>query len=426
MDKARFTELLQEHRGPLERFIYFKMPSRTSGEDVLQDVLLAAYSNSGALRDEDHFKAWILKIAANKCSDFYRERGKRSEAPLANIDYELNAPSRYGLGVQQTVRDTLASLDDADRKILHRYYLEDVPQAEIARQLAIPLGTVKSRLHAARERFRRAYPYPPPKEGELLMKSLPERLPDYRLTALAQRPFPVDWEEMTGWFLIPRPGESIAWAMYDQPQRIMTRRYNLSVTGSAQVHGVPGVEVLSRDQAPQSPNDWEERFYAVQLTPTHCRMLAEAYTESGTRHYHTFLDTDSFLPNWGFGADNCGREIHMRPQGIISRQGNVVNYSSNAVGLIDIVGRYRVELGDRSFDTVLAMDIQPENGGVMTESYLDRNGRTVLWRRFNGNTWPQSGSKTPWSDRLPINEQVTINGEVFVHWYDCLSDYILK
>ena len=61
----------------------------------------------------------------------------------------------------------------------------------------------------------------------------------------------------------------------------------------------------------------------------------------------------------------------------------------------------------------------------MTEQFLDENGRTILWRRFNHDTWAIERYGTPWSQRLPENETLMVNGEPYVHWYDCITDYIL-
>ena len=70
---------------------------------------------------------------------------------------EQYSQGRYGMTVQESVQETLEALKETERQVLSWYYLESVPPAEIARQLAIPLGTVKSRLHKARDSFRRAY-----------------------------------------------------------------------------------------------------------------------------------------------------------------------------------------------------------------------------------------------------------------------------
>ncbi len=92
---------------------------------------------------------------------------------------------------------------------------------------------------------------------------------------------------------------------------------------------------------------------------------------------------------------------------------------------MDIVGRYTVIIGNMEFDTVCLMDIESYDTGVVTEQYIDKNGKTVLWRRFNADNWKFSRYNKSWSEMLPDNEQITVNGRKYVHWYDCISDYIL-
>ena len=93
---------------------------------------------------------------------------------------------------------------------------------------------------------------------------------------------------------------------------------------------------------------------------------------------------------------------------------------------MDVVGRYEVEIAGKKFDTILVMDVETFNDAVASETYIDKNGRTVLWRRFNRNDWALKRYGKPWTEMLPENERITINGETYVHWYDCVSDYILE
>jgi hypothetical protein len=167
-----------------------------------------------------------------------------------------------------------------------------------------------------------------------------------------------------------------------------------------------------------------ERRFVAQLTHTHCRILAESHTDNGIRQYFTFLDGDAFLKNWGFGQDNCGNEIHLSAKGLIRRNGSQIT-CENTPDLLDILGRYAVTIGGKTYDTLCVMDIENYNNGVASEQFIDRNGKTILWRRFNRNDWAISRYKTPWSERFPENERLFINGKTYVHWYDCLTDYVL-
>ena len=87
---------------------------------------------------------------------------------------------------------------------------------------------------------------------------------------------------------------------------------------------------------------------------------------------------------------------------------------------MDIVGRCDVKLGGETYDTVCLMDLGMYEEGMVSEQYLDRSGRTVLWRRFNQDDWAVDRYGKKWSELLPENEQLTINGQRYVHWYDCI------
>jgi hypothetical protein len=164
----------------------------------------------------------------------------------------------------------------------------------------------------------------------------------------------------------------------------------------------------------------------MQLTDTRCRVLSESHYEGDVKRYSTFLDADEFISNWGFGADNCGKETSTKAKGIIKRSGDSVTCPAAPEQIMDTIGRYTVEMDGKSYDTVLVMCIEHNRtGAVMTETYVDENGRTVLWRRFNRDDWAISRYKIRWSEKLPDNERVKVNGETFVHWYDCLTEYIL-
>ena len=84
-----------------------------------------------------------------------------------------------------------------------------------------------------------------------------------------------------------------------------------------------------------------------------------------------------------------------------------------------VVDRCRLTLDGKEYDTICIMLVQ---GDVAPEQFLSHKGHTLLWRRFNRDDWALERYKMPWSQKLPDNERITINGELFVHWYDCITD----
>ena len=261
------------------------------------------------------------------------------------------------------------------------------------------------------------------------MTKLPKTMPAYRIEKLDAEPFGVRWEELQGWLLVPKTGEKLNWALYDFPAGTRNEYTHMEVLGKAEIHGIEGVEIVATQYETQDyfrtgAVDKMERRFVAQLTDTHCRYLAESHVEDGVRKCYTFLD-EHFMDNWGFGPDNCGNEVNLKQKGLLKREGNDIT-GTTPREVVDVVGRYAVTINGKTYDTICVVDIQCFNDGVASEQYLDRNGRTVLWRRFNRDDWAMDrfGGKL-WSEKLPDNERLTINGMTYVHWYDCISDYIL-
>lgn len=419
-----FEKLLCTYKSAVERFVKFKMPSSFDADDILQEVYMAANQNFDKLNDKSNFQAWIIGIARNKCNDYYRSRAKSMEISMEEIGEAELSRGRMGITETNYVQETLCDLAEKDKEVLFLYFFRDMPQAEIAKKLNIPVGTVKSRLYNAKQSFKKKYPYSPESKGASVMKKLPEILPEYTITKSGKQPFAVVCEELMGWFLVPKSGEKLAWGMYDFPSRKCSYVYDMQVTGKARVHGVEGVELTARETLCSDKNETVNRTFIVQLTDTHCRYLAMLKKDGGIRNYITFLDGDEFLSAWGFGENNCGRETHIAPKGDIIRTGSVIT-SAPKPFLFDIVGRFRVTIGGKEYDTVCAMDIETHNPEIVIEQYFDKNGRTILWRRFNRDDWAYDRYRQKWSESLPDNERITVNGRIYVHWYDCITDCIL-
>ena len=426
-----FEKLLRDVSSGVDRFVRYRLPSQTDADDVLQEVYLSAYRKFRQLKNKDAFKPWIISIARNKCNDYFRAKAAQMEISIEELSQQELSTGRLGISVVHTVRETLDRLGDKDKQILYLYFWKELPQNEIAKILDIPVGTVKSRLHTAKRHFKNKYPYQTQKpKGDTTMQKLPEYIPDYTIERLDAEPFSVRWEELQGWLIVPRVGQKLTWGMYDFPDRKRTEYTEMEVIGKAEVHGIEGVEVVamqfdSADYYRTGALDRVERRFVAQLTDTHSRYLAETHMEDGVRKCYTFLDGEAFLNNWGFGEDNCGNEVDLHPKGLLHREGNCVT-GTIPREVVDVVGRYRVTIGGKTYDTVCVMDIECYNDAVASEQYVDQNGRTVLWRRFNRDDWAidRFGGK-PWSEKFPDNERITINGETYVHWYDCISDYIL-
>ena len=92
-----FENLLSPCRGAVERFIRFRIGDSADAEDVLQEVYLTAYQKFHQLQKETAFKPWLLRIARNKCNDYFRRKAEILEIPLESVPEKDLSQSRMGI-----------------------------------------------------------------------------------------------------------------------------------------------------------------------------------------------------------------------------------------------------------------------------------------------------------------------------------------
>jgi len=419
----QFERLLLEHGDAIARFVYYKVPLRQDAEDLLQETYLTAHERFHTLRDPDAFKAWVISIARNKINDYFRQKARQMDIPLDEVAENRLCYGRCDTSGTDVIEETLNKLKNREKQILYLYFFQNFSQCDIARKLGIPEGTVKSRLYHAKQHFKENYPYPPKRKGDLFMKNIPNRMPDYRIEKLEAAPFPVHHEELPGMLIVPRIGEKLTFASYDDPDKKLSNQERLQVKGPVTIHGVQGVEI---EREYTDGTETGTRTIFAQLTDSFCRYLGGmSKTEDGGLQIVTFMDGDAFTYSYEVGEDNCGFPVERTAQGQITETDTGLTVCPGR-DVSDIVGRYRVELNGKNYDTVRLVNVEKSaHGGILTEQYLDQSGRTVLWRRFNHEAWKISGNQKPWSAQLPDSERLLVNGEVYVHWYDCITEYVL-
>jgi RNA polymerase sigma-70 factor, ECF subfamily len=133
---------------------YASNPSEA--EDIAQDALLRAWRRRSTLRDADRRMQWLATIVRNEA---FRQHARIRPDPTATIEvYEGEEDERVVATVEQAdLHAALKLLSERDRRLLLMRYGQDLTQAAIADELGIPEGTVKVRLHRARNKLRRAY-----------------------------------------------------------------------------------------------------------------------------------------------------------------------------------------------------------------------------------------------------------------------------
>jgi RNA polymerase sigma-70 factor (ECF subfamily) len=128
-----------------------------AARDVVQETWLGVVRGLRGLRDPAQFPAWIYGIATRKCADAIRRRVRRRQVDLAaGRNAGERAPAdEAGAERRLDLDSAIRALPDEQRAVIHLFYREDLTVEEVAAALAIPPGTVKSRLHYAREALKR-------------------------------------------------------------------------------------------------------------------------------------------------------------------------------------------------------------------------------------------------------------------------------
>ncbi len=151
-DEAALSLLISKHRTRLVRTATNILRDRYEAEDVAQEAFLKAFRELNRLRDDRSFPGYVYKICVRLCMD--RLRSKRAEP----VEFESSEPCE-GTSVENRVliEKLLAQLPPDLCTTLVLREIEQLSYEEVAEAMHVPVGTVRSRLHVARERFRKLW-----------------------------------------------------------------------------------------------------------------------------------------------------------------------------------------------------------------------------------------------------------------------------
>lgn len=165
-DRQAFGVLVTRYRAGVVNVVYRMCGDILLAEEAAQEAFLRTWLNLRRYQPDKSFRAWLYRIAINAALDELR-RGRSTGALSLSSEDETDAQVRTGV-----VDNPGAALEERERARLVRQAVMDLPEAsraalilreygglsynEIAAALGIPLGTVMSRLNAARSQLRRS------------------------------------------------------------------------------------------------------------------------------------------------------------------------------------------------------------------------------------------------------------------------------
>jgi len=165
--------LVRRHHDDLMRFLFRLIGDRAGAEDVFQETFLQIHNSADAFDASRRFKPWLFTIAANKARDLLRKNSRRRtldlSAPISGgrgggggdggagptfvdlmkVDVPQPGDALTAAEQERKVQQAVLDMPPTLREVLLLAYFQKLSYNQIAETLQIPLGTVKSRLHAA-------------------------------------------------------------------------------------------------------------------------------------------------------------------------------------------------------------------------------------------------------------------------------------
>jgi len=157
-DRAAFQELYQHFTPMIRAFLLKSMgagANRSEAEEITQEVLIKVWNKAASFNSSKaSVNTWIFTIARNTRIDFIR-RNDRNERKIAieDIWHEPESPEPLvdlqQRRAEQVIKQAMATLPDEQLQVLHKAFMEGKSHNEVAEELSLPLGTVKSRIRLA-------------------------------------------------------------------------------------------------------------------------------------------------------------------------------------------------------------------------------------------------------------------------------------
>ena len=169
-DVQAFEQLFNRHQKRVYNLVYRMVGNEQDAADLTQEVFVRVFNSRRTLKDEATFVAWLRTVATNICRDHFRKVGRTIKADSLDApisleegevqreveDWSSNPERAFDRkDLQEATTRAMNSLSDEHRTVVVLHHIEGMDVRDIARELGIAEGTVKSRLARARDELKR-------------------------------------------------------------------------------------------------------------------------------------------------------------------------------------------------------------------------------------------------------------------------------
>ncbi len=151
-DKKAYENLIESHKQYLYHIAIAILNNDDDAGDAISETIVKAFHNLSKLKHPEYFKTWITRILINESKKILKQKKKVlsiEEYKEAIQSEESSLSKEESMDLKQAIQ----SLDNKHKHVVLLYYYNDLSIQDIAQILAIPQGTVKTRLNRARKQL---------------------------------------------------------------------------------------------------------------------------------------------------------------------------------------------------------------------------------------------------------------------------------
>ena len=149
-DERAFAELLTRYQRRVYGICYRYFGDPTDAEDAAQNAFLTLYRRAETFNGASKFSTWMYRVTTNACNDLARKRSRRPRKADAVVDDLPLADPRDEIAqvdLDLDLRQALLQLEPDQRYAVVEHTVKGRPHAEIAEEVGVAVGTIKSRVH---------------------------------------------------------------------------------------------------------------------------------------------------------------------------------------------------------------------------------------------------------------------------------------
>lgn len=150
MEEKYIEEVYERYSKVIQRICYLQLGSVSDADDVLQETLVKFFTSGKSFIDEEHEKAWLIRVAINKCKDMRKSFWRKNIQPIT----ETNAV--FEMSEQMEVVEAIIGLPAKYKNVIFLYYYEGYSASEIATILEVKESTVYSNIDRARKKLKKS------------------------------------------------------------------------------------------------------------------------------------------------------------------------------------------------------------------------------------------------------------------------------